>query len=386
MENYVNGWWKTNLGDDLFLHIICERYRNQSFFITCEKEEMTVFQHLNNLKIIEENKSSVVIKLFSKFLRVMYFWIPLSVLKEWIELFFLRKRGISDKNVVVIEIGGSIFMMPKRKDISMTEGYFLRNIELKNFPNYYVVGSNFGPFYFQEQVDKYKELFSKMQDVCFRDTYSKKLFPNLDTVRSATDVVMSLKIEDYQQIPEKKQIIISVIDVLSKKDTGLEGKHHFANKYEKFILSVTEDYVKKGYKVVLFSFCDFQNDHLFSQKIFNQLNKTIRSNVELFSHKQINKSLSKIAESEKIIATRFHAMILGWLFQKPTFVISYSQKTTQVIENSFNKQTFVDYNKVEKLNLNNMDDYFVKIDDLTKEYLINDAQNQFRGLDSLLQS
>ncbi|MDT2926290.1 polysaccharide pyruvyl transferase family protein [Lactococcus lactis] len=100
----------------------------------------------------------------------------------------------------------------------------------------------------------------------------------------------------------------------------------------------------------------------------------------------MNKSLSKIAESEKIIATRFHAMILGWLFQKPTFVISYSQKTTQVIENSFNKQTFVDYNKVEKLNLNNMDDYFVKIDDLTKEYLINDAQNQFRGLDSLLQS
>ena len=47
----------------------------------------------------------------------------------------------------------------------------------------FILGANFGPYITQDFFDKYFFLFSKCHDICFRDSYSKELFKNLDNVR-----------------------------------------------------------------------------------------------------------------------------------------------------------------------------------------------------------
>ena len=55
----------------------------------------------------------------------------------------------------------------------------------------FILGSNFGPYQNIAFLEYYNNLLQTYTDVCFRDAYSKSLFPKLQNIRYAKDVVFA---------------------------------------------------------------------------------------------------------------------------------------------------------------------------------------------------
>lgn len=100
---------------------------------------------------------------------------------------------------------GSIFQQRDNWKVQINNR---KNLLNENQP-FYVLGANFGPFNNENYYLEYKKLISKYEDICFRDTYSYKLFKDLNNVRMGDDIVFSLnKNKTYRN---DKNIVISVI-------------------------------------------------------------------------------------------------------------------------------------------------------------------------------
>ena len=65
MRNFVDGYWRKNLGDDLFLKILAERYPNNKFYILIDEEFYSVFDKFTNI-IPMFNKKSALMRLKEK--------------------------------------------------------------------------------------------------------------------------------------------------------------------------------------------------------------------------------------------------------------------------------------------------------------------------------
>jgi colanic acid/amylovoran biosynthesis protein len=141
---------------------------------------------------------------------------------------------------------------------------------------------------------------------------------------------------------------------------------------------IVKELLNKEEQVVLMSFCEAEGDLAAVKRIQKKFSDCPR--VTIFNHTNINESLNKIKGASKIIATRYHSMILGWLFKKPTFVISYSQKINNVINDLFPEQPVIDINQID---LDNFKLNFIvnnRVDKITRE-----SQHQFKFLDRFLE-
>ena len=186
------------------------------------------------------------------------------------------------------------------------------------------MGSNFGPYQTLPFYKAYERLFSTVQDVCFRDESSYAEFKHLPNVRTAPDVVFSMDTKGLNDTRIEKSVIISVID-LSWRDELV----NFQDDYENSILKISEKLIERGYKVVLMSFCQYEGDENAINRILSQ---TSDQNItKYFYDGDIEESIDIINHSSGVIATRFHSMILGWIFKKPVFPFIYSNKTLNVL-------------------------------------------------------
>ncbi|MDR0298910.1 MAG: polysaccharide pyruvyl transferase family protein [Streptococcaceae bacterium] len=383
MGNFVEGFWETNLGDDLFLKILCERYAKEKFYII-SRDSQKVFQGINNLKRYprgdEFGLQAIGALIWLASLKIVQ---KISVKNKSFSQLVMKLIPRIELHII---IGGSIFMCPKDEhDLNKTEYFSDKKIGVNLAKHTFVLGANFGPYYFSEQVEQYARLFEKIDDVCFRDQYSRSLFPDSSNIRFATDIVMSLDTEKYNHEKNEKILVISVVNMEEKGDIDSSVFSKNQEEYESKLAEIANKYIseEKG-KVILMSFCDAQKDYLASNRIFNKL-KDVEENVSLFSHSNIDESLMLIAKADKILATRFHGMILGWRFKKPTMVVSYSEKTIQVIESSNPEQKFVKFEDVGRIDSDSYKDYFTEISSSTQEALIEDAIKQFWGLDLYFQ-
>ena len=153
---YIKAYLVLNLGDDLFLQLLAQRYKNTQFLAICPK---TYPKQLNkNVNCINEN--SKITKIINKFIQMI------SLKKSSLKSYLLQKSD------AIIEIGGSMFM----------ENRWTREQE---YPDkaYYILGSNFGPYETEAFYQKYNTIFSKAKDVCFREEHSYQLFKNLPNVK-----------------------------------------------------------------------------------------------------------------------------------------------------------------------------------------------------------
>ena len=325
----VDGYWKNNLGDDLFLSILANRYKNIDFYIIARKENYVPFQDIKNIKLISRADTKVG-KIFEYIMfrlgKATNSIVPGSVEHK---LYHLAKN-----NDFFIEIGGSIFIQPKK---GMDGRYKLRSMIADTSTKYFIIGSNFGPFYQNYQVNNYNKLLGKLDGVSFRDQYSKELFVDLDNVKYYPDIIFNLDVSDYKKA--KDYILISVIN---------SKKKGFGDNYTAWLIENIEEMISNGEKVVLMSFCEREGDLQFAKDIISALPKNMHSSIDIYNHQNIKKSLSVIARAKKIIATRFHAMILGWLFEKPMHVVSYSEKTVNVINDIAPEQKFTNIKKLNK--------------------------------------
>lgn len=295
---------RQNLGDDLFVHTITKRYPKAKFYLWSNKTNQSVFRCLPNLKVLDQH---------SGFVRFLDRLRPslLARYRAWLE-----KRCDA-----VVYIGGSIFMEYDNWEQILSWWEY----EAQNRP-FYVLGANFGPYHTEAYREKCGDIFSKMQDVCFRDTYSYELFQNVPTVRQASDILFSCPMP---QIPVKeKQIFVSVIDCASRDDS--HGLKSMDSRYISGMAELLRGYLDQGYKPILCSFCKHEGDELGVQKILDTLGLPVET--LCYNGTNAEQILNALVASELVIGTRFHATILALAAGRPVLPIIYSDKTLHVLE------------------------------------------------------
>lgn len=351
-----------NLGDDLFIDILCKRYPYVQFIAVKEKnfKEMKTKFPLN-FKILYRNRFINLINKIS--------W------KLWKKNAF--EYIVGKMCDAIVYIGGSIFAEPQeRKEALMDyrKSFFVRQIP------FLVIGANFGPYYTPDYLKEMKSYFEKCKDVCFRDCYSRNLFKEMHNIRYAPDIVHTICFDENRE--KTKTIGISLIAIET-----IDGLCDYANDYYNLIKSVIDRIVIGGYRVALLSFCDASGDKNACQKVYNMLGSNIKSCVEISSYEgNCFDYLEKLKKLQAMIATRFHSMILGLRLKIPTVVLSYDCKINQVIDDLQYKVPVVNVDQIAEIDADTILKLLLKdtIDSESLAELARLAEKQFEGLDRQL--
>lgn len=331
---YIKAYTRINLGDDLFIHIICSRYPKCTFYLKPKEEYTNIFNTIPNLIVTDD---------------------------------------VDNVNFdAMVYIGGSIFIESSNESC-------LRVLQLKeeivkeSIPTY-IIGANFGPYTTKEYFNTVKqEIFSNVKSVTFRDRYSYNLFKDMSNVYYAPDVVFSLNTDNIVR-EDKKEIGISVIHHLERES--------LKNNYSKYInklVEITKYYIKNGFSVRLFSFCRYEKDMLAIEDILKNMDACDLEKIYITDYfGDINSVLKDLASLKMFVATRFHSMILGLRLNVPIIPICYSDKMKNVLEDiGFEKNRICDFGTLDSLEYKVIPDVFSRMD-------FSDSNKQFEQLDKLL--
>ena len=139
----VLGYWHRNLGDDLFLKILAERYSNTTFNIYINKENFRPFKTLVNVKPVFRYNSRTISRRAKNKLDNFLFKFGFVTLNS------IQRELLNYKQIV--EIGGSIFIQPST---GFDSNYYLRKAIGKSGIDYSILGCNFGPYSSEQQVQE----------------------------------------------------------------------------------------------------------------------------------------------------------------------------------------------------------------------------------------
>ena len=333
---YIKAYTRINLGDDLFIHIICSRYPNSTFYLKKYSPYTDIFCNIPNLIIIDE----------------------------------IEKINID----AIVYIGGSIFI--ENSAISILRVRELKNEIIKeNIPTY-IIGANFGPYTSQDYFNAVKyELLPNVTSITFRDKYSYNLFKDMPNVHYAPDVVFSLDTNNISKI-NQKELGISVIYHLERENL----KQHY-NEYINKLVEISKYYISNGYIVKLFSFCEYEKDMTAINDIINKLSENEINNVKICNYKgKSDETLDELSNLKLFIATRFHSMILGLKLNIPTIPICYSKKMSNVLNDiNFPKDKIYTFENITKLKYKTIPSIFFSS-------LFNDGEKQFEQLDKFIKN
>lgn len=322
---FLYAYDRVNLGDDLFIRTIVNRYPNISFCFWSSDDNKAKFSCLKNLKVLDPDSS----------------WI--NFLKKLRPSLAARyKNRIEARCDAVVYIGGSLFIEYKNwQQINTWWEY-----EVKN-RNFYVLGANFGPYHTEAYRESISKIFANMKDVCLRDRYSRYLFSDIETVRYAPDILFSYPIMEMPS--EEKQIFVSVIDC-ELKDEGENRLCAYEQSYIETMVCMLNGFIERGYKVILSSFCKAEGDENAVETISSKLQAGMIAivNYDGMNYQEI---LDKISGSSFVVASRFHAAILGFASNKPVLPIIYSDKTKHVLEDVGFKGKYLDIRHLEQIDI-----------------------------------
>lgn len=360
MKNiYLKCVYKRNLGDDLLVKIICDRYPNDRFYLMnyLNGEISPQISNLNTKKI-----SYATFRLFRKIAHLT-------------KSFHIVESHIINKCDFVVSIAGSIFMETKTLETDGRIEWF-KNIK----KDLYLIGSNIGPIYSKTYVERVKkDVFSKAKDICLRDKKSYELVKDIKKVRYAPDVVFSLDVDNYKDIIEKKKVIISVINIDDKIKQMVNPNKE---KYYQMINNFINKFTTEGYEVELFSFCSAEKDDIAIKELLTQ--NCNYSKVKSFYYDgNVDSALKELASAQVIIGTRFHANVLGMLLNKAVIPIIYNDKTRELLKDLSFEGKYVDLDCIDEFDINEIDEdnlkYRVNIDKFKQ-----DSVNHFKVLDTIL--
>ena len=337
---YILAYSKMNLGDDIFIDMLVKRYKNIQFYSKNMRMDSYAYKENSNLHFIDYTLDELV--------------------------------DLADFDAFVY-IGGSIFMehaggierIEKLKELAIKCNHL-------GIPFYYI-SSNFGPYQTEEYKTSVAEMFGEVTDVCLRDKASFEIFNNIPTVRYAPDAVLAYNPPKVEK--EKNTIGISVINFKFR-----EKLKNYEQKYYDVLINSIENYIQRGFKIKLFSFCKYEGDEDTAQLILNKISK--KRSVELVTYNgNIKEFLKKYGKVEYMICSRFHSMILSYILKQKSYILSYSNKITNVIKdldliNTY--QTFGDINNINYIDLNSFKDF--NYNDL----ILSEANKQFAKLDEQL--
>ena len=286
---------KLNLGDNLFVYILSKKYPDIDFYMQSKDEDYKkAFENFKNVKFINQDR-----------------------LVDNIDIDFFDGY---------IYIGGSIFIESGYSFGELREfNKFIKKCKERN-KKFFYMSCNFGPYQTEEYLELAKKNFELCDGICFRDKKSYELFKNMPNVFYGPDVVFDLGLDFKEK--QRKSVGISVID-LSIRDS-LKDKQP---EYEDFIIRIIKKFTKRGYKVYLFSFCEFEKDEYAINRILKKVPSSDKEKIRVVNYKNnIEEFIQTYSSMKYMVATRFHSMILSMICHQKIYNLTYSTKQNNVIE------------------------------------------------------
>lgn len=360
---FLYAYDRVNLGDDLFIHMICNRYPDVKFYLWSKKYNKKTFKDINNLKVLDQDSKNL------EFIKKIH---P--------SLFSCYKAHMERKCDAVVYIGGSIFIeYDNWKQILSWWDYEALN------RRFYILGANFGPYKTEAYRDKLGSILNNVEDICFRDKYSADLFSDVKKVRYAPDILFNYQ---FPVVESKKQVFISVIDCADRK-TGLDKLSDKETQYIELIKKYINYYVENGYLIKLASFCKIEKDEESIRNVINVLSSELKEKVEVIKYdgSNVTELISSIAESELVIASRFHATVLGFVANKPVVPVVYSDKTINILNDLSFGGKYIDIRELDEnsyINPNVINLKRQSIDNIDK--VKKESSLHFEKLDMLLKN
>ncbi len=359
-----------NLGDDIVIRILSERYPFAKFIFFARKKYRKAFKY-KNIKIASSvieirNKVEKILERSKKKSRK-----SLTALCDLI-VYIIDKKIIDKKYPAKIKIVGSVFSEPVDWDPK------LKNVNFYSFNSpMYVLGANFGPYRSEKFKEAYREAFEKCEWVSFRDKYSYDLFSDLKNVRYAPDIVFSGNFKAYEQ---KDVVAVSVINC----DFEDRRQSEYTEKYEKMIAEIASYFASMGKKVIVMSFCEYEGDEKTVKRVCGMIDEKYADLVVPYYYRgDIDEAVRIISESSFVVATRLHAMILGLYFGKKIYPVVYNEKVIHTIEDIGYKGRYLSFSDLDGFDIGdvkyNYDNEF-KID---LETIKRESENHFKALDEL---
>lgn len=319
---YLNG----NLGDDLFVRTLCHRYPDTHFVICGKKAFKKGFDDIHNLKYVSTDSS------------IRRFIFRCIGFPAWLMNKILIKLNKGDKYHIYgcfdfyyrhsktnVFISGSLFMEPYETEF--IEGGYTRGERKYYASKPYVIGCNFGPYYTEGYRKFFAECFKMAEYVCLRDKYSSGLFDER-YVKYAPDILFTYDKARAKKPKEDNYICISVINLIKDGNNDVVLQDAYVNAIIKLIMRFQEE----NQKIVLLGFCNEQGDNKVINKILHKMENTDGISYYNYPDTQADEMIGVIAYSNAVVATRYHAMIFGWLFEKKVLPLVYNIKMSNVIK------------------------------------------------------
>ena len=328
-----------NLGDDIFIYYLCNRYPFVDFYVYY-KDDCITLNKLSNLYIL---KNIELIKTIQFNLQIF--------------------------------IGGSIFMQSINKNI-LQKYRSDKKIRIQGVPTY-IIGANFGPYQSKIFPLLYKHWFKNIDQIVFRDEYSYDLF-QLNNMSWAPDILFNYCLPIVRT---EKMVSISCI----KKNFRSGLCDYNENVYFQKLAQIANKYCELGYSILLAAFCISQEDNIAAQMIYNLLSPCTKAKTEILIYQgDINEFLSNFLASSFIIGTRFHSIILGWSANIPVFPICYNSKLKNAIDSYCFTGNYAYINKMENITFAYVDFNRNKTTNIDIHHLKNSSRKHFILLDQIL--
>lgn len=292
---YVRAFCQSNLGDDLFVLQLARRYPHTKFYVYALWEHQNAF--LGQQNIVLPTKKD---RFRRKLTHVLH----------------LKRQEAFDGQGVdgVVAIGGSILW--EGADIAFSYG---------DAPCY-LIGANCESGYSPEFEAQLGQSLSRLADCCFRDTFSYRLYQALPNVRQAPDVLYGWQPRQVRQTGAG--IGISLV--------GRKGCFREDDALETYLTAITQlcDLCwERGIPVRLLGFCAMEGDGQSIEAVLGRVTHPEAVSTLLYRGDP-ERMLYELNKCETILATRFHAMILGWTLGKNVVPILYSEKQTHVLKDA----------------------------------------------------
>lgn len=360
---YIKAYLNHNLGDDLFIEILVNRYPETQFYLYAPPGYCRTFSHLKNLKVYET--AMPWIRLFNKLFLSMGFG------ADFFDDFLKNRCG------AVVQIGGSIFRISDRK--------YRENIDkmlrlTQKGKKLFIIGSNFCKGFDETFRRDHCAYFSRAEDVCFRDEYSYRLFHQLGNVRKAADVIFGLKPAETKE--EENCILLSVIDF--KVRSAYRSLHDC---YRDKMAELMNLFAAEGFQVKLISFCQNEGDEDMAEEIAgcSVLSPDAKRQLRIVRyHHHPQEAIRAIQSAKYIVAARFHAMILGLLFGKKVFAVIQGNKFSNVIADNGWPLASCHIRKIGEIQPQQVLRYFRNSDRIDVSGCIRESEKQFAALDHYL--
>lgn len=366
MRVYLFACIEKNIGDDLFIKLLCERYPHIDFVIS-EHARYGSLEKIPNLHFSKNMSKWIWVTLLN----------PRNPIKKAIAMLLRAYYSLRlPKCEVAVSIVGNAF---KNMDYTGWEQSRWIRSRIKLAKRFYLISTNFGPYQDEGWKTDFERIFSQMADVCFRDEYSHGLFKHLPNARFAPDAVISLG-EQKKDDSDEKRVIISLVDCTFAARS--EELHKAADTYEEKMVEVAKKFLSEGYKVTFLNSNTVQ-DRPACDRILCKLDSPDVDTLDYDG--DLDEVFELYRKSSAVVATRLHTIVLAWLYRLPVVPIVYDIKVGNLLDsNNFTCDRY----DIERLDGITGDDIFNsmgKFDFVLPSEIIDASKLQFKEIDKEFQ-